>query len=256
MSRANPLRDAGLAFSLMTVVPTHATLPDDGSVPQAAGWFPMIGLALGAVGYGLVKAMETLPLRHSQPLLLATIVVAVWALLTRFLHFDGLADVADGFWGSHDPARRLEIMSDSHTGAFGATALVLATLLEVAALAAVLAAPRELPLLLVPALSRFSATAGCWLGTPARAGGLGRSVMARPTVIGALPAVAVLAVVAVGLWLGFGVAGAVLFAFGLVVALGVPHALAGRFGGVTGDVLGASVLLTEAIVFVAIALVG
>ena len=55
--------------------------------------------------------------------------------------------------------------------------------------------PHELPLLLVPALARFSATAGCWFGTPAREGGLGRSVMARPTVLGAVPALVVLAVV-------------------------------------------------------------
>ena len=50
--------------------------------------------------YGLVKAVEALGLPHPQPLLLAALVVAVWALLTRMLHFDGLADVADGFWGA------------------------------------------------------------------------------------------------------------------------------------------------------------
>ncbi len=123
------------------------------------------------------------------------------------LHFDGLADVADGYWGSHDRARRLEIMSDSHIGAFGATAIALTIVVEVAALASILGSPHELPLLLVPAMARFSATAGCWLGTPARDGGLGRSVMARPTLLGALPALVVLVAVLAAWWVGFGAAG-------------------------------------------------
>ena len=255
MSKAHPIRDAGLALSLLTVIPTPARMPTDGSTPQVAGWFPAVGLLVGAAGYGLLKGVEALGLPHPQPLLLAALVVALWALLTRMLHFDGLADVADGFWGAHDPERRLEIMADSHTGAFGATAIALTAIIEVAALGAVIAAPHELPVLLVPALARFSATAGCWLGTPARPDGLGRSVMARPTMLGAAPALVVLLAVAGAMWLGYGAAGAAIFGFGVLAALAVPHLLAGRFGGVTGDVLGASVLLTETLLFVVFAMV-
>ena len=39
---------------------------------------------------------------------------------------------------------------------------------------------------------------------------------------------------------------------GVVCALGVPHVLARRFGGVTGDVMGASVILTETLLLVAV----
>ena len=256
MSRWRPLRDAGLAISLMTIVPTRARMPEDGSVPQAAGWFPAVGLALGAVGYTVVKFVGLHPLRHAQPFLLAALIVAFWALATRMMHFDGLADVADGYWGSHDRVRRLEIMSDSHIGAFGASAITLVAIVEIMAIGSINFEPHELPLLLVPAIARFSATAGCWLGAPAREGGLGRSVMARPTVLGACPALAVLLSVAAVSWLSYGVTGAVLFAMGILLALGIPHLLARRFGGVTGDVLGASVLLTETLLFVAFALVG
>jgi adenosylcobinamide-GDP ribazoletransferase len=213
-----------------------------------------VGLALGAVGYALMTALRLLPAQRFQPLLLAALVVTTWALLTRMLHFDGLADVADGFWGAHDRARRLEIMSDSHTGAFGATAIALIAILEVVAISGIAAGSQGLALLVVPALARFSATAGCWLGTPAREGGLGRSVMARPTIPGSLPAIVVLMAAAAALWFGLGPIGAALFVVGVVAALAIPHLLAGRFGGVTGDVLGASVLLTETLLFVAFAL--
>ncbi|MEI7815187.1 MAG: adenosylcobinamide-GDP ribazoletransferase [Coriobacteriia bacterium] len=256
MNKAHPLRDAGLAISLMTIVPTSARMPEDGTVPQVAGWFPAVGLALGAVGYTLVKVVGAYPLRHAQPFLLAALIVTFWAIATRMMHLDGLADVADGYWGSHDPARRLEIMSDSHVGAFGASAITLVLIVEIMAIGSINFAPHELPLLLVPAIARFSATAGCWLGKPARQGGLGRSVMARPTVLGAMPALVVFVGVAAVSWLIYGVTGAVLFTVGILLALGIPHVLARRFGGVTGDVLGASVLLTETILFVAFALVG
>lgn len=255
MNRPHPLRDAGLALSLLTVVPTPASLPDDGNSPQVAGWFPLVGLVLGAVGYGFVKFVEAVPSLHHQPLLIAALVVTMWALATRMLHFDGLADVADAYWGSHDAARRLEIMKDTHVGAFGVTAVTLCALVEVAALAAVLSAPHESPVLLVPVIARFSATAGAWLGTPARAGGLGRSVMGRPTILGALPTVAVLVAVGAAFYLWFAWLGVGLLTFGVLLALGIPHLLARRFGGVTGDVLGASVLLTETLLFVSFALV-
>jgi adenosylcobinamide-GDP ribazoletransferase len=250
------MRDAGLAISLLTAVPTGATMPADDAGPQIAGWFPAVGLALGALAYGVVRATRLLPLGNSQPLLVAALIVVGWALVTRMLHFDGLGDVADGYWGSHDRLRRLEIMSDSHTGAFGVTGIVLIAVLEIAAISATLTTPYLAAILVVPALARFSATAGCWLGKPAREGGLGRSVMAPPTVLGALPAVLVLGAVAAVLWVGLGVMGAVLFAFGALTALAIPHLLSLRFGGVTGDVLGASVLLTETVLFVAFAIVG
>ena len=182
-------------------------------------------------------------------------IVCVWALSTRLLHWDGLADVADGYWGAHEQARRLEIMSDSHTGAFGAAAIALVAITQVAAVAAILSAPHELPLVAIPAIGRLAATAAAWFGTPARPSGLGRSVMARPSGVSALSAIVAVAGAVAVLGYALGLPGAVAGVAGAVCALGVPHVLAQRFGGVTGDVMGASVILTETLLLVAVALV-
>jgi len=254
MAAFKPIRDAGLAVSLLTAIRTPARWPEEGAT-QVAGWFPAVGVLVGACGYGIVKVVQLLPLTAAATGVLSVLVVIAWALLTRLLHWDGLADVADGYWGSHDEARRLEIMSDSHTGAFGATAVALVAILEVLAIWAILVAPHQLPLLVVPVLARFSATAAAWFGKPARPGGLGRSVMGVPSWFSGAVAALVLAVALLGMVVGFGLTGAVLGVLGLAMALAIPHVLSLRFGGVTGDVMGASVLLTEALLFAAFALV-
>ncbi len=255
MGREHPIRDAGLAVSLLTVVPTPARMPESGGT-QAAAWFAWVGAALGGVAYAIVKAAELWPDTRRSPLFVAALVVVVWALLTRLMHWDGLADVADAYWGSHERSRRLEILSDPHVGAFGAAALSLTAVFEVVAIATVLSAPHQSPVLVVPVFARFSATAAAWLGTPAREGGLGRSVMGRPTVLSALVAATALLGATWLLWTGLHVAGIAYAAIGLLLALGVPHVLALRFGGVTGDVMGASVLITETLLFALIAAVG
>jgi len=253
MTRQHPIRDAGLALSLLTVVPTPARWPEDGRT-QVAAWFPAIGGLIAALAYGAVKFVETTGALARAPFAVAAVVVALWALVTRLLHWDGLADVADGYWGSHELNRRLEIMSDSHTGAFGATAVSLTAVIEVTAIGSFLIAHQS-PVLVVPVVARLAATAAAWLGKPARPDGLGRSVMGRPTVLALFVCMIPLAASLVVLWVGIGFTGVALGGFGLLLALGVPHVLALRFGGVTGDVMGASVLITEALLFVAFALV-
>ena len=253
MGRRHPVREAQLALSVLTAVPTPARWPEDGGT-QVAGWFPVIGAVVGAVGYGMVKAVGYLGGLSRAPFVVAALVVIAWAVLTRLLHWDGLADVADGYWGSHDRARRLEIMSDSHTGAFGAAAVSLTAILEVLAIGSFVVS-HQTPVLVVPVIARFAATAAAWLGTPARDGGLGRSVMGRPSFGAFLVSGSALGLTGLALWIGLGVTGVVLAAVGVVLALSVPHVLALRFGGVTGDVMGASVLVTEALLFAAFALV-
>lgn len=253
MADIHPIRRFGSALSLLTVVPTGARTPSE-SDPAVAAWFPAVGGGFGLVGYAIVKAAAELHIQMRAPFLVAVLIVIAWALLGRMLHWDGLADVADGFWGSHDRERRLEIMADSHTGAFGTTAVTLVAILEVAAIGVLVGQPHELFVLLVPAISRFSASACAWLGTPARSGGLGRSIMGHPSTMSVIVAVVPLSAVLGGLWIGYQALGVAAGVLGLVVAFAVPHVLAERFGGVNGDVMGASVLLTEVTIFTVMAL--
>lgn len=251
MGRPHPIRDAGLAITLLTAVPL-AVSPPDAEGTDAAGWFPAVGLVLGGIVWGALHLLLRMGWTGSGYLVVGALIMAFWAAATRMLHWDGLADVGDAYWGGHTPERRLEIMADSHVGAFGVATLVLVGLLDFAAISTV-AANHQLPFLVIPVFARLAATFAAWFGRPARPGGLGSSAMGRPRVAAIVPATLVVGPVLVVLWM---VERHQVWWLGLLcilVALAVPHLLSKRFGGVTGDVMGASVLVTEALLFVAFA---
>lgn len=121
----------GVRFALgtLTVLPVHVHRWDRDAARNGMAWAPLAGLLLGlaaAVGGGaaLVPGGSTL--------LAAVLTVAVPAVLTRGLHLDGLADVADGL-GSGRPAHEaLGVMKRSDIGPFGVLALLFVVLGQIA----------------------------------------------------------------------------------------------------------------------------
>lgn len=241
---ARGLREFERAVSLLTIIPVDAEWPEAGC-PDTPGWFPLVGLIVGLAQWVLALLWMWSGLAGSLGLLAAlSLVVASW-VFTRGMHWDGLADVTDAWWGGATPERRLEIMKDTNVGAFGTAAVSFAAIWAVVASAPLLERGELMPFLVVPAVARMAASFAAWFGTPARASGLGHAVMGRTSLSSFMWASLAeiicwfLGYLAWGWWgLGFVIAGE-------FVALVVPHLIAGRMGGVTGDVMGASVLLTE-----------
>ncbi|RCJ21939.1 adenosylcobinamide-GDP ribazoletransferase [Nostoc minutum NIES-26] len=97
---------------------------------EVAHLAPFVGLAIGGI-LGLCDAgMNYL----GMPVLTrSALVVGVWVAITGGLHLDGAMDTADGL-AVGDPKRRLEVMADSATGAFGAMAAIAILLLKTTAL--------------------------------------------------------------------------------------------------------------------------
>lgn len=97
-----------------------------GQLDQAARYFPAAGLLVGAIAAAaLWLSALALPLALAVALsMLAGI------LVTGAFHEDGLSDFVDGMGGGYTPEKILAIMKDSHTGAYGVIALVLALLIK------------------------------------------------------------------------------------------------------------------------------
>lgn len=121
---------AGLAAAIAfyTCIPIPATWKlEFQNVAQLA---PLVGLIIGGLLVGLDQGLYLL----GMPVLTrSAVVVVAWIAVTGGLHLDGAMDTADGL-AVLDPQRRLQVMTDSATGAFGAMAAIAILLLKVTAL--------------------------------------------------------------------------------------------------------------------------
>jgi len=174
------LRPLRIALRLLTRLPVPEPPPeDDGqdSVARSLAWYPLVGLILGALLWGLAAMLAA---GAAPSLLSAALLLAAWVALTGALHLDGLADTADAWLGGlGDRERTLAIMKDPCAGPAGVVAVVLVLLLKFAALAALATAPQP-ALLLAPVLARMALTA-LFLTTPyVRPGGIGLARRCSP----------------------------------------------------------------------------
>jgi len=146
------MRSLILAIQFLTRLPTPQVAdfrPDD--LSRSAVWFPLVGLLVG----GGVLAATWLG-AQLDPWLGALFGLLIWAWITGGLHLDGLADLADGLGAAHrDPARLLAVMRDPHLGAFGVLALALQLIFKLVLLMLVAREGVWLALLLIPAWTRL-----------------------------------------------------------------------------------------------------
>ncbi|WP_433238222.1 adenosylcobinamide-GDP ribazoletransferase [Actinomadura nitritigenes] len=252
------MRGAGagprLAVTLLTVVPLRTPEVNRGTGRAAMLAAPLVGLLTGGAAALVLLLGGALDL---SGLLAAALAVGAAAVLTRALHLDGLADLADGL-GSGRPAEdALAIMKRSDIGPFGVVTLLLVVLVQVAALAS---APHAAVAALIAGVTgRLALPWACREGVPAaRPGGLGALVAGTVPARGALVAtVAVLAAAGAAGAASGGPGGALhglaAVVIGLAAALLMLRHAVRRLGGVTGDVLGALVEIATTAALLALA---
>jgi len=244
-----------LAVGTFTAIPVPAPRRITRSTARAAmilAPLATLPIAAAAAVVGVVGGWAGVP--H---LVTAAVLVGVVALGSRGLHVDGLADTADGLSASYDRAKALEVMRRGNTGPIGAVALVIVLITQVAAAAAVLGRPwGAVAVGGLVCLSRVSLLVSCAAGfTAARPDGLGaavagvvpRFVSGVGVAVAAGAACLLLAATGSPWWLGV-----VAVVLSGVVALLLVLRCKNRFGGITGDVLGAGIELT----FAALLIVG
>lgn len=250
------------ALGLFTVLPVPPVAEIDRRLASRAMIaFPWVGLLLGVIGGALLWGVAASGAGHT---LAAVLAVAAVAGLTGALHLDGLADTADGL-GSRKPAdEALAIMRKSDVGPMGVVALALTLLVDVAALSSL----AELGGVLAGGTLAVAAMAGRAVVTvatvsraSARRQGFGALFIgATSRVSAAVTWVAVTGVSAAVGALARGLGGAAVFACaaaaaGATGALWAAH-LRRRLGGMTGDVFGSIVEVTQTAFLVCVAVAG
>ncbi|HTA67419.1 MAG TPA: adenosylcobinamide-GDP ribazoletransferase [Bryobacteraceae bacterium] len=245
------IRQLAVAVAFLTRVPMPSRLVFDAKdVGRSARWFPLVGLMIGGI---LVAALQLFTLVF-PPLVTAFLIAAVDALLTGALHLDGLADSMDGFGGGRTREDVLRIMRDHAIGTYGAVALVLVVGIKAATLAALIERHSAAswvafmpmlgrwPVVLLSATQPYARRSDQEGAPP---GGAVSDFVGRVELVvasaTALPIAFLLAQ-----WRGVAAAFLVLavsWLWGWYCRL--------RIGGITGDTLGASVEISEALVLLA-----
>lgn len=247
---SGPLGLLALALSFLTILPVPSRRlanPDPTDLARSFAVFPLVGLLLGSI----LVVPPWLASSRGSPLLHATLLTSLLCLLTRALHLDGLADLADGFGGGQTAERRLAIMKDSRTGAFGVAAIVLLVAVKIAALEILIARNAWSALCLGPVLGRFAMVAAAYRNHYARPeGGLGQSFVSHLSHSELLIASLLAGVIGLAL-----APLPSLAAFGAILCWvsTMRHLSRRLIGGITGDVLGAVNETSEALAWLVFA---
>jgi adenosylcobinamide-GDP ribazoletransferase len=236
--------------SLLGAIAFYTCLPVPSSwnleFQYVARWVTWIGLIIAGLQISIDLGLSSL----GMPVLTRSALVIVLGIaVTGGLHLDGAIDAADGL-AVQNPDKRLEVMVDSATGAFGAIAAIVIILLKVVALAE-LNYPIWLALASAAIWGRWGQMASIAFYPylkPTGKGAFHKAAIRVPLdlILGLLPIVALH---------GLGIAGQIESILSAILTSGVGIAIAlatgfyfyKQLGGHTGDTYGAVVEWTEAL---------
>lgn len=231
---------------LLTRMPA-ATLTEKPDYSRAMWSFPVIGFFSGALAAlpGAVALQAGL-----GSYIAALISIAALMLLTGAMHEDGLADMTDGFGAGGSQEKIAAIMKDSQLGSYGTLSLILSTLLKIALLAKLADTPVNLILAMIfmAGIGRGQVVLLCALFPISQQAQLGQ-IMRRPSdkinvltaLLWGLPLFLILP-----LFEGFSVStGIYVIGFNGLVMLWIGLRARHYLGGLTGDIMGACILLAE-----------
>jgi len=246
-----------LAFGTLTAIPVPAPGRINRRVAgQAMAMAPLTQLPLVIVillwGWGVRETPV-------PPLVAAALTLVAVTLTTRGMHLDGLADTSDALSASYDRDKALDVMRRGNIGPSGVAAVVLVLLVDTAAMTSLLTTGRGIVLVCLSLVaSRHLLAWACSNGVPsARKEGLGA------TVAGSVPrrAVGLAYVLLLGVSLlatqlsgSAWFVGPVVLGSAIVSGIAVVKRANQRFGGITGDVLGAVIEVSFAAALTASAL--
>ena len=239
-------KELSSVFSFLTIIPMRSSNLE--TVAKHMYVFPIIGIAIGlvvgSIGFGLSLFLD--------PLLVAFLVVGLFAIITGMHHSDGLADFADGLMTKGSKEKKISAMKDVSTGSAGIFSLVFYVVGMILVLSLMNGYALFQAIFLSEILAKFSMVLQASLGRSAAAGSNSPFIMimkdkkrlAIACIITLVP------IVLIG-----GTIGLIACGISIIVTLFVLVISNRSFGGITGDVLGATneiIRISSLIVFASV----
>jgi adenosylcobinamide-GDP ribazoletransferase len=267
---------ARVALGTLTAIPAGADW-DPETARRALAWYPAVGWLIGLLAAAVPFVAGALGWRGKSAAMVGVLILLVIAGASKAMHYDALADTADGLLGGDSPESKLDIMDDSAVGAFGVTIVAFSIAAQSAALTGIVQTTAWYAIVVGCVVARFSAAAALWTLPAARKDGLVAPLAGRPRAgtvalalvwllaLGALGFVVVgenfssvgLSAVPFSGWPAHQVRGFITCTVGALAAgLVLPALFARQVKGLTGDIVGATIILTTTFTFAVAALLG
>ena len=104
-----------IAFAMYSKLPMPRVDWEKKALSWALCWFPLVGVVIGAVLWGWMALAGALGIGK---ILFAAFALLIPIALSGGIHLDGFCDTCDALSSHQSRERKLEILKDSHTGAF------------------------------------------------------------------------------------------------------------------------------------------
>jgi adenosylcobinamide-GDP ribazoletransferase len=231
------LKEISSVFSFLTIIPiSNANLE---TIAKYMYLFPIVGISIGLLVGGFAFGLSYVGL---EPLVIGLLVMGSIALITGIHHTDGLADFADGLMAKGSKEKKLHAMKDLSTGSAGIVTVVLYIVGMIIALSLAEGYLLFQAILVSEIMAKFSMVLMASNGQSAAMGSNSPFVqlMKDKKKLAASIAFTIIPLVVIA-----GSTGMILFASGVILTFFLVSITKRSFGGITGDVLGATNELTR-----------
>ena len=235
-----------IALGFLSIIPVREKEPIQPSgLGEGAVWFPLVGLMIGCVLAGVRLLLNDIFSSYQT----AAWIVIIWVIITGGLHLDGLADSVEGMVVAFPKKERLKIMRDPHLGTFGIITIVLYLVLKILVIAELEESGSFFSYILATTLARWVVLIVAVQKT-ARDDGIGTSFSHG---IG-FTKIASTFILPLVLIIISGIRGMITLLVVLLFIFGVINLAKKQLGGVTGDIMGMGIEMTEIIVLIMFAI--
>jgi len=232
-----------LSFLTRIYIPNNYEITDK-DFPGSIWLYPFIGLLIGGLLSGFFVLYSSI-FKSSE--LLAFFIILLYLTITGGLHIDGLADSFDGLFSSRPAEKILEIMSDSRIGAFGAMGLIIYFL----GLYICLQSSNFYLLLLFPFVGRTAILLVASVSSYKKESGMGKIIVNSCGFMHFIYALTLSALLCLIIDISFLIPMFIAYILIIMIVFSVQK----KLGGITGDILGLSVELSQLFFLICIQLI-
>ena len=241
-----------MSLGMFSIIPVPKNSWNEKHMPMVIPNLPLVGMLTGLIWYGLARLLTML---GTPPLIESSIILIAPFFLTGFIHTDGYMDVADALFSRRDIEAKKKILKDSNVGAFAVVAIIGLILFQFSAIYTILDAQKTLmTLAFIPAVSRCAPGIAILTLKPIFDTGYAATFKSNAKPRHTILICVLTAMILTAAWLTLGTSALPLLA-GIIMGLISTAYLYKQFQGMSGDLSGCIITVSELAALLCMALI-